>query len=271
MLIRPMGYTVSLANAFLTLMLGYFANLGLPRIGEFLRPGALAKYENIPIEKLIGTVFVERVIDVLCLLGIIFLSLVLEFKLISDFILSNQKISHFLSNIFTNPLFWIISAIAIVGGIYLLRQPKVQKHPIFIKIKGLILGFLEGIKSIFKLKRPFLFISFSIIIWISYYLMTYLCFNAFIPTEHLGLKAGLIVFTLGTLGIVVPFPGGMGSYHFLLGEGLKIYGISAGDSFSFANIIFFSIQIFSNIFIGIIAIILLPIINKNKNPNESPK
>jgi uncharacterized protein (TIRG00374 family) len=268
MLIRPMGYTASFANAFLTLMLGYFANLGLPRVGEILRPAALAKYENIPMEKLIGTVFIERVIDVLCLGLIIVLSLVVEFKLISSFILSNEKLTDKLATIFSNPIFWLVIVVLLASGYYFLRLPKVHSHPLFIKIKNIVMGFFEGIKTIFKLKRPFLFIAYSLSIWTLYYLMTYLCFNAFIPTEHLGIKAGLVIFTMGTLGIVIPFPGGMGSYHFLLGEGLKIYGISSGDSFSFANIIFFSIQVFCNIFIGLIAVILLPIINKKGIEHE---
>ena len=92
--------------------------------------------------------------------------------------------------------------------------------------------------------------------------MTYLCFFAFAPTANLGMTAGLVVFVFGTMGMIIPTPGGMGSYHFLIGEGLKIYGISDADGFSFANIIFFSIQIFCNIGFGLIALLVLPWINK---------
>ena len=265
MLIRPMGYNASLINAFLTLMLGYFANLGFPRLGELLRPASLARYENIPMEKLVGTVVSERVIDFICLGIIILLSLVLEFRIISEFIVSNGGFTEKISGILTHPLFWTVIILGFGLLWFISRQDRFKQSRFYLKLKEIIHGFGEGLKTIFKLQNPWLFIGYSLTIWLLYYLMTYLCFSAFLPTAHLGLKAGLVIFTLGTLGIVIPTPGGMGSYHFLLGEGLKVYGLSSGDSFSFANIIFFSIQIFCNIFIGLIAVILLPIINKESS------
>jgi hypothetical protein len=100
-----------------------------------------------------------------------------------------------------------------------------------------------------------------------YYVMTYLCFFAFAPTSDLGLVAGLTVFVFGSLGIVFPSPGGMGSYHYLVGEALGFYNIGGADAFSFAMIVFISINLFCNIFFGLIFIILLPIIHKKNTLN----
>ena len=94
--------------------------------------------------------------------------------------------------------------------------------------------------------------------------MTYVAFFAFAPTANLSAVAGLVVFVFGTLGVVFPSPGGMGSYHFLIGEGLALYGVNAADGFSFANIVFFSVQIFCNVLFGLVAFIYLPLYNKNK-------
>ena len=94
--------------------------------------------------------------------------------------------------------------------------------------------------------------------------MLYVAFFSFEPTAVLGPEAGLVVFVLGTLGIVFPSPGGMGSYHYLVSEGLVMYGINPTDAFSFANIMFFSVQIFCNILFGIIAFVILPLINKSQ-------
>lgn len=96
-----------------------------------------------------------------------------------------------------------------------------------------------------------------------YFAMTYLSFFAFGPTAHLAPIAGLIVFVFGGWGIVIPSPGGMGTYHYLAQVALAMYGVNGDDGFSWANISFFSIQLGCNISIGIIALILLPIINRN--------
>ena len=87
--------------------------------------------------------------------------------------------------------------------------------------------------------------------------MNPLGFLAFEPTAKLGLDAALVVFTFGSLGIVIPSPGGMGTYHFLVIEALKLFGVSGSDGFSFANIIFFSVQIIGIIFFGVLALIAL--------------
>jgi hypothetical protein len=64
-------------------MIGYLANLAVPRLGEVLKCTILAKYEKVPAEKIIGTIVAERVFDVLCL-GIIFLlALILQFDVVT--------------------------------------------------------------------------------------------------------------------------------------------------------------------------------------------
>ena len=97
-------------------------------------------------------------------------------------------------------------------------------------------------------------------------MMTYLCFFAYEPTAGLSPVAGLMVFVFGAFGIVIPSPGGMGTFHFLAIQALAMYGISGGDAFSFANILFFSVQLGCNVVVGIVALIILPIINQNYNP-----
>jgi len=88
-------------------------------------------------------------------------------------------------------------------------------------------------------------------------------FFSFEPTAHLDAVTGLVTFVFGTLGIVIPTPGGMGSYQYLISEALGLYGIASSDAFSFANILFFSVQLFCNIFLGIITLVVLPIFNAN--------
>lgn len=267
MLLRPLGYQPRLINAFLTVVLGYFANLGLPRLGEVVRAGTMARYEKIPLQKVVGTIVVDRTIDVISILLVTGLAILLEFDTMWQFIDENVSLSDRFGGGGT--------ILLILGGLglsslllfYILRK-RIAKMAWFQKIAGILLGFWEGIKSIGQLERPWLFVLHSINIWLMYFLMTYLCFFAFLPTAHLSPLVGLVVFVFGGWGIVIPSPGGMGTYHFLVQTALGMYGISGEDGFSFANIAFFSIQLGCNVLIGLLALVLLPMINREKLISE---
>ena len=266
--LEPMGYQVSTANSYFTLMLGYFANLGFPRIGEAARPASLAKYENIEFEKVFGTVVTERVVDVIGLLTVIMFSLLFEYEALIRLFSGSDFLSANLGVISDNPILVICILVLIpIIGYFIITRPFIKNSKIYAKIVEMIKGFWQGIISIKGLKNPWLYVGYSLGIWICYYLMTYLCFFAYGPTSHLGPGEGLLTFLFGTLGMVFPSQGGMGSYHFAVGEALQLYDISSTDAFSFANIIFFSIQILCNVFFGILALIVLPIINKGNTRN----
>jgi uncharacterized protein (TIRG00374 family) len=265
MMFNSLDYKVKFSNALGTLMFGYFANLGFPRLGEVIRPLSMSRYEKIKFEKVVGTVVSERALDVFMLLIFIGLALLFEFDTLWGFIQENESISERILAIVTHPITWIIMILIIVVSVLFVRSTYFKTTLIGRKIIGIIKGLWEGIQSIFKLKRPGIFILHTVFIWVMYFLMTRLCFFAFEPTSGLTTLAGLLIFVFGTLGIVFPSPGGMGSYHALLMAGLAIYGIEQSDSFSFANIIFFTIQLFCNVAFGLTAYLLLPLINKHYN------
>jgi len=266
--LEPMGYEVSTANSYFTLMLGYFANLGFPRIGEAARPASLAKYENIEFEKVFGTVVTERVVDVIGLITVILFSLLFEYEALIRLFSSSDFLSDNLGGIIDNPILILVVLLLLpLLGYFIISRPFVKNSRIYAKVADMIQGFWQGIISIKGLKNPWLYVFYSLGIWICYYLMTYLCFFAYQPTSHLGLGEGLLTFLFGTLGMVFPSQGGMGSYHFAVGEALQLYDVSSTDAFSFANIIFFSIQIMCNVFFGILALIILPLTNRNNTRN----
>lgn len=266
MLIRPLGYTPRFINAFLTTVLGYFANLGLPRMGEVVRGATLARYERIPVEKVMGTIVTDRIVDVISILLVSTLAVVLEYDTILDF--ANQYVSFDrLGSL--GRLAFIAGIIAVViGAILWYFRKQLMQTAIAKKIVDIARGFWQGIQTIRQLDRPLVFILHSINIWFMYFMMTYLCFFAFEPTAGLSAVAGLVVFVFGGWGIVIPSPGGMGTYHFLAQTALAMYGISGDDGFSWANISFFSIQLGCNVIGGILALILLPILNRTYQPEE---
>lgn len=265
MLLQQLGYQPKLINGFLTVVLGYFANLGLPRAGELVRAGTMARYEQIPVEKVMGTVVVDRIIDVISILIVTGLAFVLAFDTLWNFLQNESNLGEKLSA--NLPILLALGATGLGGliAIFVFRK-RLQQTALYRKVEGILMGFVEGLQTVRKLDRPGWFVLHSINIWLMYFLMTYVCFFAFEPTAQLGAIAGLVVFVFGGWGIVIPSPGGMGTYHFLATTALGFYGIAGDDGFSWSNISFFTIQIGCNVLIGILALVLLPIINKAKPP-----
>jgi len=159
-------------------------------------------------------------------------------------------------------------ALVFIGllGLYLINRflkAKEFQNPLLKKIQGFWDGFIEGLSSLAEVKNKPLLIFYSFGIWFCYFLMTYLCFFAFEPVAHLSALTGLIVFVFGTIGMVFPSPGGMGSYQFAIVQALLLFGITGADAFSFSNIIFFAVNIFGNIVFGIIFFLILPFFKKS--------
>ena len=258
MLMNGIGIQAHYGNAFWTIMFGYMANLAVPRIGEVLRGTMLARYEQQPVEKVLGTIVVDRAVDVISLLFALVLAFTLQYNVIYGFLVDNFGESRL-----SGPLIWQLPLLGVIflAVLWMLRR-RIMATGLFKRFRSVIMGFIEGLKSIRKVSNIPLFILHTVIIWLMYYGMLILCFKSFDPTSELGLLPGLMVFVFGGLGIVFPSPGGMGTYHAMVMAGLALYGIAGDDAFSFANILYFSVQIFCNLLFGLLALVILPIFNR---------
>ena len=230
---EPMGYHPSFKNTFFAVMVGYFANMAFPRLGEVTRCGILTRYEKIPFNKSFGTVVTERTIDMIIFILLFFLMVATQGGTIGRYL--NEKIypglAAWLAAKFQNPIFskvFIISAAALillcVATLFLMRK-KIAASRLFFKIKKLILGFWEGLKSLSQIRRPGLFVFYSVAIWALYFFMIYVCFFCFPDTSTLGPGAGLSSLVLGSVGIMVT-PGGIGLYPAIIQETMLLYGIT---------------------------------------------
>ncbi len=265
MLLRSLGHRPRLINAFLTINLAYFANLGFPRLGEIVRPTAMARYEKIKLERVVGTVVVGRTLDVITILILSAVTLLVA----GDRLWAWLRESASVGDRFVG-LEWIIATVVLVGiaGTVLawVKRRWIQSTRVGGKIVEVLRGFAEGLRTIATVDRPGWFVFHSLNIWFMYYLMTVFVFRAYAPTAELGLEAALTTFVSGGWGIVVPSPGGMGSYHYMAQSALELYGVPGEDGFSWANISFFTINIGCNVLIGLLALLLLPRINRSYEP-----
>jgi len=255
-----LGYSPSLKRTTYSLMVGYFANLAFPRLGEVTRCGALSKAEAIPFNKLLGTVIVERFIDVISLLLCMFLAAVIEYKRLGNFFSENifKPAIEKTEQLIKSPLAIIISltlvAVIIFIVIYFLKKSK-QKgtESGFVKLLN---GLITGLRSVANLKKPWLFIFHSVFIWFLYYLGVYVCFFALPVTSGLGYGAALFLLVAGGLGMSAPVQGGIGAYHLLVSQGLMLYGLSQQDGLTFATLLH-ALSLMLVILFGIASLLLL--------------
>ena len=120
-------------------------------------------------------------------------------------------------------------------------------------------GFVDGLKSILTLKNPLRFVASSVTIWVCYYLMLLVGFQALPATAELGLSACLSVFVFGTVGMIVT-PGGIGAYPALVGQTLVLYGIEESAGISFGWIIW-GAQTVLFILLGPLSLLGFPLFN----------
>lgn len=270
-------YQPKLYNSFLTIMIGYFVNLALPRAGEFARPATMSRYEKLPLDKLVGTIVTDRIMDMLMLLLVLGITFLLQFQNIINFlngsVVETNKCNLPVPEVSKNaglPLGTILIVLMVIGVLTVLilfsQRKKLMKLSIYKKIEGMVLNFGEGIKTVFSLKKNDLlwFWIHTVLIWLMFFTMTYLSFYAYKPTVGLDMTAALLVFAFGTLAILVPSPGGMGTHQIATTAALVVCGIAKADAFAFANIMFFTVNFICIVFFGILAYILLPILNSNK-------
>jgi len=266
-LLNPLGYSVNLLNATCHVIVGYFANYGIPRMGEITRCTLVSKYDKVPFEVAFGTVITERIIDFILFLVIFFLTLAFQFsKLIN---LANElifdKVREKLSDVGQNPMKLMILVVVVfllVAGFFLLKK----KFSALLKGKfgGIIKGMGEGIGSIRNMKNPFRFIFLSLFIWFCYFYSLYVCFFALAGTSHLGQRECLTLFLFGTFGVIFS-PGGLGAYPAIVGGILfYIFQVDKADAFALPWLSWSS-QFILIVITGIVSLIVLPIYNRNKN------
>ena len=269
MLITPLGYTIRNLPAFFAVMIGYFSNFAFPRMGEIVKCGVLNKYEKVPFNSLVGTIIIERAIDLIFFIILAILTFAFQIKLLGWFF-NEHIVSPILYKIENNQSFIILILVILVVAFFLiyflykLIYPKIRKSIYFYKLKRLIIGFSAGLKTIKRMKNRGVFIVHTFFIWIMYFLMTYVCFFALNETSGLDLKAGVSILVMGSIGIIIPVPGGIGTFHSIVKISLEqIYHIVPTATNAFV-IIVHSSQMFFIVFLGLISLILLPLIFKTK-------
>ncbi len=269
-LMQPMGYHPSLLNTFFAVMIGYLANLAVPRLGEVLKCTLLARYEKVPAEKLVGTIVAERAFDVISL-GIVFLlALIFQYDVVGEY--ANQLFRQLFENKAGQ---FSLTKIGIVLGVILVLVIAVKiwfnqfSHlKVVMVAKKILKGIWEGLSSIRKLKQKGFFIFYSVLIWSLYIGGTWVGLLATQGTSHLGLPHAVSALAFASIGMIVT-PGGIGAYAYFLAKVLERNDIPFEIGFANGTLQWFA-QFGIVVLVGFVSMGLLPFYNKHRH-HESRK
>lgn len=263
-LMEPLSIFPTTANTLFAVLLGYFFNTFIPRLGEVAKCTALAKYEEVPADKLVGTIIAERAFDLVSLIAIVLLTLAVQYDVIYPFALDTYHKMFFDAN---GHFIWlrILLALGIITAgmltlILLYRKIKDSK------IGHIIKGIAEGLRAIALVKNKWKFILYTILIWTCYVATASVGFLALPETEHVPMLAGLSVISFGSIAMIVT-PGGVGAFPVIIAQVLLLYGLNEGIGSAYGWVSW-ATQTFIVIILGLISLVLLPIYNRTKHATQ---
>lgn len=252
---------VSFRAAFASLMIGYMVNYAAPRLGEVARTANLSARTRRPFGGVFGTVVVERVLDVA----------VLAVALLSTLALLAERLA-LLDELFWQPararlgalpmgllllLGLGVALLVVLGGYYAARHERAVALW-RARVRPALRSFASGVRTLWRApRRGALFLS-TLAMWACYLLMAYLPFMMLdLAGPHgLSLTDAWCLMALGALGIAVPAPGGVGSYHYIAIQTLVyLYGVPEAPAASYA-VLSHGVQLAVHVGLGALALLV---------------
>ena len=265
-LMEPMGYNPSNFNVFAAVMIGYLVNAGVPRLGEVVKCSMLARYEKVRVDRLVGTIVMERAVDVVCLLIVFVCALVFEGQVINEHIFA--KFTSFFQDqsghTSIRKVLLVFAGISAVLAVMYYLLKRFSHIDAVAKIKTVLYGILHGLGSIRMVKHKGLFLFHTIFIWLLYLAATTTGIYALQETSHLGIGAGLTTLALGSIGMLIA-PGGIGAYAWIVAKLMGWYGLDETTIGNALGWLLWSVQTMIVLLGGLIFFALLSHHNKKRN------
>ncbi len=264
LLMEPLAYDPKIKNVFAVTLVGYLVNAAMPRLGEIVKCSLLARYEKLKVDKLVGTIIVERTFDVICYIIFIAITVLIQIKVIGGVVADKLK-DLSVSKGFPLWAKLLIGFVIVALLMYLISflRKKFPGNKVISKINSFEIGMIEGFKSIKNLRHRRAFLLHTLFIWTMYLLQIYVGFYAMEGTMHLSMKAAFSVLTLATLAMIAT-PNGIGTFPIFVMQTLLLYNIPAPLGQAFGSLIW-GVSTSIILFAGGISVILLPYLNRKKD------
>lgn len=232
MLLRPLDGSTRTLSVWDANNVGNLANVVLPGSGEFVRCGYVCKKAGY--DAVLGTAVVERACDMLAIVLLFVLALVIDGARFGDFFKESilSPASGRLS------LWWIALTALLVVSLAIWAVFHFRKRNAFCgKLAAFMEGLWRGIGSISRMDNKIGFILYTICIWLMYVLMSWCIIKAVPALDVLGMADALFISAVGNIASVIPVPGGIGAYHYLVALTLSsLYGASWDIGILFATL-----------------------------------
>ena len=245
-ILLPLDAGTSRRSVFNSVNIAYLANFIFPRIGEFVRCGVVSRDsavqgdrkdgQGLGYDKVLGTVVTERSIDLLMMFGILVGFLCLKWNEFGAFFIDNIWLPA--SGRLNLNLWWIAVILLAAVGLCVAFVVFFRDRNVLASILWSILkGVGEGLVSCFRMKNAWKFILHSVLIWLMYFLMSYTSMRAVPLLDSLGLADAMFLMLVGSLGWLVPVPGGFGAFHYIVALALStVYSLPFELGIIFATI-----------------------------------
>jgi len=235
LIIRSAGYQVSKGGAFDAVNIAFLTNFAIPRAGEVARCGVLTKTAKVPFDTLLGTVVLERLFDLVCLMVITIIVITLQWSVFGLF-MEQQLWNPFIKMLHGNFIMILFAIVAIIILIFIFRK-WLKNFFVFKKIYDFAMGIYNGLKSGYHIKQKMAFICYTMVLWLLFWATCRCTMLAFPAVMHLNSVDALFLMVVGGLGWVAPVQGGIGAYHFIVTLALtSVYSISQTQGIIFATI-----------------------------------
>lgn len=254
-LLRPIHPHIPIRAAFRAVLIGYAGNSVFPRAGEIARIVALRQKVDVPFSTILATVVVERILDLLAF-AIIFLVVVLTVTdkintAFADLTLFGYRLLELMplelfSTLLAVGLFSILVFLGLLSiygnrSLPFIHTIASRISPTFaVRIIDILELFLEGIVSVRSISGYFGILVSTIVLNALYWFSIFLPFFSFQFHINYGLKAfdALVVLAIATIGVILPTPGGAGTYHLFCKQALvQLYGVSISEAIAFATVV----------------------------------
>lgn len=232
MALEPLGEHPRRTSCTDAIFMSYAASLVIPRVGEVTRCGTLKTSDGVSFTKSLGTVVTERLVDSLLMLLFTGIAFLLQLPMFLRFLKeTNTNIGDLLYR-FTGTGYivtFICLVAALIAGVVAIRR-----FSFFKKGRDMLRDMWEGVLSLRKVRNLPLYLFYSVLIWVGYFLHFYIAFFCFDFTAHLSIGAAFLIFCVGTFAVLVPTPNGAGPWHFAVKTMLVLYGVAETQAIMFA-------------------------------------
>ena len=259
LLVSSIGERFKMSNLVYAVLGNYAVNIVLPRVGEIWRCGIITKYDKIPFSRLFGTLLVDRVSDTVVVGSITLLIFIFNIDFFVVFFARNPILLDSFKAMFDS--IWIYVGVALLIVLLWFVFKRMSNFTPVQKTKALLRNVWEGVKSIGVLKHKWRFLFQTLLIWGGYFCYFYTTFYAFDFTRDLGIVAGLIAFTMSSIGVAVPVQAGIGAWHFMVIATLMCYGVDENNAAAFALVVH-TVQTVWTTLCGLFGIVALPLTNR---------